>query len=712
MRIMTSLVRSSVWLFFICHASVLPAQFSGGSGTAEDPYQVSTLEQLQEICYQIGEGCYSAFRVPALVVSNDGTLIAVAEARYATWRDDRAEDDIVVKRSDDGGRTWGLMIIAASDGQNTLNDPVPVVLPSGRILIMYNWNEPVDKSKRRTREIHLIYSDDDGRTWSEPRDITPMVYKNRWGWYGTGPGHGIVLEKEPYRGRIIIPAMHNPADARATSHILYSDDNGKTWHIGAITPGERRGESTAVELSNGHVMLNSRDHNDEVGGPPYRFVAISDDGGESFYISYYDSTLIEPAAMGSILKHSVNENTGKYNILFSNPHSSERGVRVCGTLKLSEDDGATWSRMKRYSDPYPRFSGYSDIAVINEEGDIGVMFETGPHYDNPVRWDGIVFRRVKSDDINTPIDDPQYCSQDEQDVEDEGRDYVFVFDARNGHYVQTADIDASETENWNTGLGFEPIGGFRDNTFTGSYDGNGYKIENLTINRPDESQVGLFGIAGGREIKNVALENVDISGNNKTGGLVGELRSGQIIHSYVTGNVRGDRAVGGLAGTSKGTDASKISESYADVEVSGREDIGGLVGQNMQEAKITSSYAAGKVSGGKHTGGLVGRNSLNATVSTSYSVGTVSVELEGLGGGCIGMNEGGEIHNSYWDMETSGFTMESSVNGMMGLRTKQMTGHSAMGYMTGFDFENIWQVTDGYPLLFWEEVGEHSRFRK
>lgn len=121
------------------------AQFAGGDGSESNPYQIETVEQLQQIRYQKGEGGYTAFRIPGLVVSNEGTLIAIAEARLATWQDDLAEDDIAVKRSEDGGKTWGPLIIAASDGRNTLNDPVPVVLPSGRILIMYNWNEPMRK---------------------------------------------------------------------------------------------------------------------------------------------------------------------------------------------------------------------------------------------------------------------------------------------------------------------------------------------------------------------------------------------------------------------------------------------------------------------------------------------------------------------------------------------------------------------------------------
>ena len=752
-----------IHLLFV--VSSVQAQFAGGDGSQANPYQIETVEQLQQIRYQKGEGGYTAFRIPGLVVSNQGTLIAISEARYATWQDDLAEDDIAVKRSEDGGKTWGPLIIAASDGRNTLNDPVPVVLPSGRILIMYNWNEPVDKSQRGTREIYLIHSDDDGKTWSEPRNITSMVYKDHWGWYGTGPGHGIVLEQEPYQGRVIIPAMHNPAGARGTSHILYSDDDGETWHIGAITPGERRGESTAVELSNGHVMLNSRDHNDEVGGPPYRYVAISDDGGESFYTSYYDSTLIEPAAMGSILKHSVNPETGKYNILFSNPHSTERGVRVCGTLKLSEDDGATWSRMMRYSDPYPRFSSYSDITVINEEGDIGILFETGPHYDNPVRWDGIVFKVVSFSDIDIPIDDPDYCSPDwRQNAEDAG-DYVFVFDGRGKHYVQTADIDASETEYWNNRLGFEPIG-IHQNVFKGIYDGNGYKISNLTINRMTENEVGLFGVAGGYTIKNVTLENVNIRGRDFTGGLVGRLRAGEVSNSSVTGIVSGERRVGGLVGQNR---IGTIRDSHAEVEVTGQRDVGGLVGENEEGgtvigcsatgdasttvddghdvgglvganrdgsvfesfatgnvsargdragglvgqhmnagSAIADSYATGNVSGREMVGGLVGRNRQNATVWTSYSTGKATGELARYTAAFVGLNiEGGALSNSYWDVESSGTEKGAgpfSADGISGLVTAQMTGRAALANMAGFDFDKVWVLNEGYPALHWEDV--------
>ena len=187
-------------LVYLIGTDMANAQFSGSTGTKSDPYRISDVNQLQQIRYQKGEGGYTAFRCPALVVSKEGTLIAVAEGRFATWRDDLAEDDVVVKRSEDGGKTWGPLIIAAADGVNTLNDPVPVVLPSGRILLVYNWNEPVAESDREKRKIFLIHSDDDGRTWSVPRDITSMVYRSHWNWYGTGPGHGIVLEKEPYKG--------------------------------------------------------------------------------------------------------------------------------------------------------------------------------------------------------------------------------------------------------------------------------------------------------------------------------------------------------------------------------------------------------------------------------------------------------------------------------------------------------------------------------
>jgi sialidase-1 len=351
-----------------------------------------------------GTNGYVVYRTPTMVVTHSGTILAFAEGRVNS-HEDEDDIDIVLRRSEDGGKTWGPMMVLEDDGKNPCKNQVPVVLPSGRILVVWLWNEWVpSESDRTTRQVYVTYSDDDGLTWSASRDITYMAYGEGWGWYGTGPCHAIVKEREPNAGRIIIPARHNIRGVQGMkSHILYSDDQGETWHIGAIALRESTNESTVVELSNGDLMMNSRngDNNQNV-----RLVQISRDGGLTFDSLYLDLTLRDAGAcQGTILKHSLNEETGKYNILFSNPHHATD--RVNGTIHLSHDDGKTWSKRFRYSPPAPRFSGYSDIAVLNEAGDIAILFEVGASHVKPHRWYcdscGIGFRVIGFDQIDQPV---------------------------------------------------------------------------------------------------------------------------------------------------------------------------------------------------------------------------------------------------------------------------------------------------------------------
>ena len=313
--------------------------------------------------------------------------------------DDEGDIDIVLKRSTDGGETWSPIMVLENDGPNPCKNPNPVVLPSGRILLLWLWNESIPSEKERTtREVYITCSDDDGVTWAPSRNITGMVYENDWGWYGVGPCHGIIKEREPHQGRIIIAARHNSKTEKMTSHIIYSDDYGETWNIGAIALRDQTTECTVTELSNGDIMLNSRNGNKEQNA---RVVHISSDGGLNFDRMYLDLKLPDAGAcQGSLLTHSLSQSTGKANILFSNPDHAD--LRVNGTLKLSEDDGATWTKSFLYSNTYPAFSGYSDIALMNN-GDVAVLFEAGPSYIKQLRYEGIAFRVVKFDDINSPV---------------------------------------------------------------------------------------------------------------------------------------------------------------------------------------------------------------------------------------------------------------------------------------------------------------------
>jgi len=343
-----------------------------------------------------GEEGYACYRVVSMVVTQQGTVLAFCEGRVNNC-DDEGDIDLVMKRSTDNGETWSPLVTLENDGLNPCKNPCPVVLPSGRILLMWCWNKSIPSEKdRTTRDVYITYSDDDGLTWAPSRNITSMVYRDNWEWYGTGPCHGFVKEREPHAGRVIIPARHE--EGRTSSHILYSDDNGETWHIGAIAFRDQTTECTAVELSNGDVMLNSRNANKE---QLARVVHISSDGGETFDKMYLDTELPDAGAcQGSILKHSFNETTGKMNLLFSNPNHPD--LRVNGTLKWSEDDGENWSKSFRYSNPYPAFSGYSDIAIINGS-DVAVLFESGPSYVKGNRYEGIAFKIIKTEQL-TPIE--------------------------------------------------------------------------------------------------------------------------------------------------------------------------------------------------------------------------------------------------------------------------------------------------------------------
>ncbi len=357
--------------------------------------------------YIEGREGYVCYRAPAMVISQKGTVLAFCEGRVNDHNDE-GDIDLVLKRSTDGGRTWGPIQVLENDGENRCKNACPVVLPTGRILVVWLWNKAIpSKRDRTTREVYVTCSDDDGVTWSKSRNITASVYREDWRCYGAGPCHGIVKAKEPHKGRVLMPCRHNSRTTDMISHVIYSDDNGETWQIGGSAPREKTNESTIAELSNGDLMLNSR--NGDKGRNSCRIVSISTDGGETFPHCYVDNALIEPGngCFGSLLNHSMNERTGKANILFSNPNDGEE--RVNGTLKLSEDDGATWVRSVRYSKPAPSFSGYSDIAVINET-DVAVLYEKGDNYrathkeqEKGERYEAVGFLVVPFSAISTPL---------------------------------------------------------------------------------------------------------------------------------------------------------------------------------------------------------------------------------------------------------------------------------------------------------------------
>jgi len=363
-------------------------------------------ERLDSAPYVAGKEGYACYRVPALVVSAQGTVLAFCEGRVQNHKDE-GDIDTVLKRSADGGKTWRPLQVLANDGLNPCKNACPVVLLSGRILVVYLWNKSIpSESQRTTREVFVTHSDDDGLTWSQPRNITRSVYLPDWEWYGTGPCHAIVKRGEPHKGRIVVPSRHNTKKTHTVAHLIYSDDGGETWQLGGSVPREQSSESSVAELSNGDLMLNCHNQNDKEN---HRVVAISKDGGATFSEVWLETALIEPrGCQGSLLFHSVNAGTGKGNILFSNPNNGE--TRSDGTLKLSEDDARRWTKAFRYAkQPAPYFTGYSDIAAM-PNGDVAILYERGDissAASKKERYDEIGFTVVKFNEIKSPLPLPK-----------------------------------------------------------------------------------------------------------------------------------------------------------------------------------------------------------------------------------------------------------------------------------------------------------------
>ncbi len=255
-------------------------------------------------------------------------------------------------------------------------------------------------------------------------------------------------------------------------------------------------------------------------------------------------------------------------------------------------------------------------------------------------------------------------------------DLYAIRDNLGGHYLLMNDLDSTTAgygelagNTANQGKGWQPIGTSND-PFTGSFDGQGYEIGDIFINRPDESAVGLFAVVDARGlIQNVRVLNANMAGDWAVGGLVGE-NWGDVRNSYSGGTVTGADCVGGLVGGNAGG----VSNSNSAASVTGHWDVGGLVGCSDSRGSVTNSYSVGSVTGEWAVGGLVGGN-LGGIVARSYSTG--SVTGDDYVGGLVGDNQG-SVSDSY---STSSVTGEWYVGGLVG--DNDSTGIVSDSYASG-----------------------------
>jgi hypothetical protein len=281
------------------------------------------------------------------------------------------------------------------------------------------------------------------------------------------------------------------------------------------------------------------------------------------------------------------------------------------------------------------------------------------------------------------------------------------------HYIQTNDIDAELTSNSEEfgELGWQPIGNL-DLAFTGTYNGNFYKISGLYANYPDLEGVGLFGVVSneGAILKNIRLDNVNISGLKSVGGLIGiNMDCAYIENCSVTGEVNtiGDNNVGGIAG--KNENYAIIRNCYTNVVVTGTDsNVGGLVGLNDDFAEIIDCYSLGSVTGNERVGGFAGRNRNDALINNSYSVGLVTGTSDEYINGFCGRNQA-VVNNCFWNTETSGYT-ENSEQGAEGKTTTELKMIDTYAN-SEWDFENTWvietTVNSGYPALVYQLIPIH-----
>ena len=311
-----------------------------------------------------GQGGYHTYRIPALVVSKAGTLLAFCEGRK-TGRGDHGDLDLLLKRSTNNGATWGAQQLIHEEGGNakiTIGNPCPVVDRStGHIWLAFS---------RDNRAVFITHSEDDGKSWVKPLDISKSVTVSTWTWVATGPGNGIQLAQGKHAGRLVLPCDHRRGgrDAYNTnghSHAMYSDDHGRTWQIGKATdPGMN--ECAVAELADGRLSLNMRSYR----GKNQRAVAMSEDGGATWGPSVDAPVLVEPVCQASYIRVGTPGDAADNRVLFSNPAGTKREKL---TVRLSADGGKSWP-VARVLHAGP--AAYSNLAMLSG-GDVGCLYECG-----------------------------------------------------------------------------------------------------------------------------------------------------------------------------------------------------------------------------------------------------------------------------------------------------------------------------------------------
>jgi len=318
--------------------------------------------------FRAGEHGYHTFRIPSLVPTPQGTLLALCEGRR-DGRSDAGSIDLVCRRSSDGGATWSALETLQGDGVNTWGNPCPVIdqhTGTIHLLLTHNLGGDIERqiiagTSQARRTVWAMRSDDDGITWSPPREITHDVSKPDWAWYATGPGVGI----QATNGRLIIPCDHiTRGGGEAASHVMFSDDGGKHWQLGGSVPGDPTNECQVIERQDGSLLLKMRSHDRST---RCRLVSTSDDGGMTWTTAQPVPALPDPICQGALIREGT-------HVIFANAAHPEHRQNL--TVRLSDDEGASW-KAKRTIHQGP--AAYSCLAALPDDR-IACLFECGEEH--------------------------------------------------------------------------------------------------------------------------------------------------------------------------------------------------------------------------------------------------------------------------------------------------------------------------------------------
>lgn len=340
-----------------------------------------------------GEGEYFTYRIPAVVRTSKGVLLAFCEGRK-TGGGDAGDIDLLVSRSTDQGESWSAPKVVWDDGPNTCGNPTPVIdAVSGAVWLGATWNLGTDHEDQilageseDVRHPYVLSSADDGLTWSAPSRISSTTRLPHWRWYAIGPGNGIQITRGPNAGLLVLPANHsdhsNENQHHYRSHVLYSADHGKSWELGGIHE-DRTNESAVVERADGSLLQLMRSYH----GENARAVASSTDGGKRWGPLSLEKDLFTPVCQASVLRFSWpgNSHDGLSRIVFASPHGPERRNM---SLWVSFDEGVSWPVRKLI---YPGPAAYSCLVKLSDDR-LGLLYEKDD-------YDSINFATIQIDSL-------------------------------------------------------------------------------------------------------------------------------------------------------------------------------------------------------------------------------------------------------------------------------------------------------------------------